>query len=150
MPALVYVLCAIAVQAVFPGVPRALTIVVILGFNTTINLLGIEATARLNAFWLALSLGFITLFVILALTALNGDVGGSHLSWAPLLQPAAFAPSAISAALSVATHDLSRTEERRSGTSIPARSPESVAPGARDPCAGRSRARFASKIAARP
>src|SRR5215472_18356795 len=34
MPALVYVLCAIAVQAVFPALPRALTIVVILGFNT--------------------------------------------------------------------------------------------------------------------
>ena len=103
MPALVYVLCAIAVQAVFPGVPRALTIVVILGFNTTINLLGIEATARLNAFWLAVSLGFVTLFVILALTALSRGVGGAHLSWSPLLQPAAFVPGAIFAALSVAT-----------------------------------------------
>jgi len=103
MPALVYVLCAIAVQAVFPGVPRAATIIVILGFNTTINLLGIEATARLNAFWLAVSLGFITLFVILALTALSRGVGGAHLSWSPLLQPAALAPGAIFAALSVAT-----------------------------------------------
>lgn len=63
MPALVYVLCAIAVQAVLPEVPRALTILVILGFNTAINLLGIETTARLNAFWLAVSLGFITVFV---------------------------------------------------------------------------------------
>jgi amino acid transporter len=103
MPALVYVLCAIAVQAVFPGVPRALTIVVILGFNTTINLLGIEATARLNAFWLAVSLAFITVFVILALTSLARGVGGAHFSWAPLLQPATLAPGAIFAALSVAT-----------------------------------------------
>ena len=103
MPALVYVLCAIAVQAVFPAVPRALTIVVILGFNTTINLLGIEATARLNAFWLGVSLAFIALFVILALTALDRGIGGAHLSWAPLLQPAALAPGAVFAALSVAT-----------------------------------------------
>jgi amino acid transporter len=103
MPALVYVLCAIAVQAVFPAVPRALTIAVILCFNTTINLLGIEATARLNAFWLAVSLGFIALFVILALAALSRGVGGAHLSWSPLLQPAALAPAAIFAALSVAT-----------------------------------------------
>jgi amino acid transporter len=103
MPALVYVLCAIAVQAVFPGVPRALTILIILGFNTTINLLGIEATARLNAFWLAVSLGFIALFVILALQAVAHGVAGAHFSWAPLLQPAAFAPGAIFAALSVAT-----------------------------------------------
>lgn len=103
MPALVYVLCAIAVQAVFPAVPRALTIVVILGFNTTINLLGIEATARLNAFWLAVSIGFITVFVILALMALSRGVGAAHFSWAPLLQPAALEPGAIFAALSVAT-----------------------------------------------
>ena len=103
MPALVYVLCAIAVQAVFPAVPRALTIVVILGFNTTINLLGIEATARLNAFWLAVSIGFIALFVIAALLALSRGAGGAHFSWAPLLQPAALEPGAIFAALSVAT-----------------------------------------------
>ena len=83
--------------------PRALTIVVILGFNTTINLLGIEATARLNTFWLAVSLGFITVFVILALTSLARGVGGAHFSWAPLLQPATLAPGAIFAALSVAT-----------------------------------------------
>jgi len=103
MPALIYVLCAIAVQAVFPSVPRALTIGVILCFNTAINLLGIEATARLNAFWLAVSLSFIALFVILALTALSRGIGGAHLSWSPLLQPAALAPGAIFAALSVAT-----------------------------------------------
>src|ERR1700758_4392559 len=103
LPALVYVLCAIAVQAVFPGVPRGLTIVVILGFNTTINLLGIEATARLNTFWLAVSIGFITLFVILAAMALSRGVGGAHLSWAPFLRPGSFEPDAIFAGLSVAT-----------------------------------------------
>ena len=106
VPALVYVLCAIAVQAVFPSVPRALTIVVILGFNTTINLLGIEATARLNAFWLAVSLGFIALFVILSLIALSRGVAGAHLSWSPLLQPTTLAPGAIFAALSVATFNF--------------------------------------------
>jgi amino acid transporter len=103
IPALVYVMCAIAIQAIFPGTPRALTIVVILGFNTTINLLGIEATARLNAFWLAVSLTFVVLFVVLALTALAHGVGGAHLSWVPLLQPGAISSGAIFAALSVAT-----------------------------------------------
>jgi amino acid transporter len=103
MPALVYVLCAIAVQAIFPGVPRALTIVVILGFNTAINLLGIEATARLNAFWLAVSVTFILLFVVLALTALAHGVAGAHFSWAPLLRPAAVTSGSIFGALSVGT-----------------------------------------------
>jgi len=125
------VLCAIAVQAVFPGVPRALTIVVILGFNTTINLLGIEATARLNAFWLAVSLGFIMLFVILALAALSRGVGGAHLSWSPLLQPAAPEPGAIFAALSVATLNFlgfdgiaTLVEEARGGAAAVGRATE--------------------------
>jgi amino acid transporter len=103
IPALVYVMCAIAIQAIFPAVPRALTIVVILGFNTTINLLGIETTARLNVFWLAVSLIFVVLFVALALTALSHGVAGARLSWAPLLQPGAISSGAIFAALSVAT-----------------------------------------------
>ena len=102
IPALVCVLCAVAVQAILPGIPRALTIIVILGFNTTINLLGIEATARLNAFWLVVSLAFIALFVVLALTALAHGVGGAHLSSTPLLQPGAISLGALFAALSVA------------------------------------------------
>jgi amino acid transporter len=102
-PAFVYVLCAIAIQAIFPAVPRALTIAVILGFNTAINLLGIEATARLNAFWLAVSLCFIALFVALAASALVHGVAGAHLSTAPFLRPDAISPATIFAAVSVAT-----------------------------------------------
>jgi amino acid transporter len=103
MPALVYVLCAIAIQAIFPGVPRAVSIVVILGFNTTINLVGIEATARLNAFWLAVTLAFLTLFLVLAIIALTHGVAGAHLSLAPLWQPKVIEPGAIFASLAVAT-----------------------------------------------
>jgi amino acid transporter len=103
MPAFVYVLCAIAIQAIFPDVPRWLTIIVILGFNTGINLLGIEATARLNAFWLTVSLTFIVLFVTLALMALAHGVAGAHLSWQPLMGPGSIAPGPIFSALSVAT-----------------------------------------------
>ena len=103
MPALIYVLCAVAIQAIFPTVPRAISIVVILGFNTTINLLGITATARLNAFWITVTFTFLALFTVLASIALLHGVAGARLSWAPLFQPAAISAQTLFAALSVAT-----------------------------------------------
>src|ERR1700752_3409210 len=77
MPALLYVLCAVAIEAIFPAVPRAISIVVILAFNTTINLLGITATARLNAFWIAVTFTFLALFMLLAAIALFHGVARS-------------------------------------------------------------------------
>jgi amino acid transporter len=128
MPALIYVLCAIAVQAIFPGIPRSVSIVVILGFNTTINLLGIEATARLNAFWITVTCAFLALFSVLALSALSHGVAGAHLSWAPLFQPDAISAPPLFAALSVATLCFlgfdgisTLVEEARSGSAAVAR-----------------------------
>src|SRR6186713_1220412 len=62
MPTLIYVLCAIAVEALVPGFPRSVVIVIALLFNTGINLLGIEASARINALMLTLMLIFLGLY----------------------------------------------------------------------------------------
>jgi Amino acid permease len=98
MPTLVYVLCAIAIQALLPGFPRVVSIVVVLSFNTAINLLGIEASARLNGLLLALMLAFLGLFFVLAGIALTDGVAGAHLSAAPLFNPE-FTPALIFSAL---------------------------------------------------
>jgi amino acid transporter len=102
-PTLIYVLCAVAIQALAPGIPRVASIVVVLLFNTSINLLGIEASARLNTVMLAVMLVFLGLFFVLAGTALAHGVAGAHLSTAPLLRPEAFTPAVIFGALSIAT-----------------------------------------------
>lgn len=103
MPTLIYVLCAVAIEALVPGFPRIIAIVVVLCFNTGINLLGIEASARLNAGLLAVMLAFLALYFALCLYALSQGVAGAHLSTAPLLQPEAFSSAVIFGALSVAT-----------------------------------------------
>jgi len=103
MPTLIYVLCAIAVEALVPGFPRVVVIVAAVCFNTGINLLGIEASARLNAIMLALLLAFLGLYFGLGIYALTQGVAGAHLSTAPLLQPEAFTTALIFSALSVAT-----------------------------------------------
>src|SRR5579859_3244878 len=48
LPTLIYVICAVAVHAVIPALPKPLLVAVFLGFNTLINLTGIESTARLS------------------------------------------------------------------------------------------------------
>ena len=103
MPTLIYVLCAIAVEALVPGFPRSVVIVIALLFNTGINLLGIEASARINALMLTLMLIFLGLYFVLGIYALNHGVAGAYLSTEPLLQPARFSSGVIFAALSVAT-----------------------------------------------
>ncbi len=103
MPTLIYVLCAIAIEALVPGVPRALSIVVVLCFNTGINLLGIEANARMNAIMLTIVMVFLALFFVLGLVALANGVAGAHLSTAPFYQPGQVSSAVVFGALSVAT-----------------------------------------------
>ncbi len=103
MPTLIYVLCAIAVEALAPGVPRAVTIVIVLCFNTGINLLGIEASARVNSVLLAVVLAFLALFFVLGFRALSHGVAGAHLSLAPFYQPDKLSSAVVFSALSVAT-----------------------------------------------
>jgi amino acid transporter len=103
MPTLIYVLCAIAVEALAPGVPRWFSIIVVLCFNTGINLLGIEASARVNAVLLAVMFAFLALFFGLGINALIHGVNGAHLSTQPFFQADAFSSAVIFGALSVAT-----------------------------------------------
>ncbi|HET9472580.1 MAG TPA: amino acid permease, partial [Steroidobacteraceae bacterium] len=80
MPTLIYVLCAIAVEALVPGFPRTIIIVAAVAFNTGINLLGIEASARLNAIMLTVLLAFLGLYFVLGVYALTQGTAGAHLS----------------------------------------------------------------------
>ena len=103
MPTLIYVLCAVAIEALVPGFPRTVVIVAAVCFNTGINLLGIEASARLNAVILTVLLAFLGLYFVLGVYALTHGVAGAHLSTAPLFRPETFSTAAIFSALSVAT-----------------------------------------------
>jgi len=102
LPTLIYVICAVSVHAVLPALPKPLLVVVFLVFNTTINLTGIEGTARLSVILLAMQLAFLALFMVLALVALAHGVNGAHLTLAPLYDPHKVSPSLIFGALSLA------------------------------------------------
>ena len=97
-----YVVTAVAIQSLIPDVPRAVWIVLLLGINTTVNLLGMEATARWNKLICFIMFATVGLFMLVALIGLANGVAGARLSTAPFYNPSEFSPKVIFGALSVA------------------------------------------------
>jgi amino acid transporter len=102
LPTLAYVVSAAALYAIVPAIPQLLWILLFVVFNTTINLFGIETTARASKLFLALQLVVIALFLVLGVAAIARGAGGAHWSLEPLWNPAAFQVSVVFSALSVA------------------------------------------------
>ena len=102
IPSLCYVAGAAAMHSVLPQVPQSLWIVAFIAFNTTINLLGIETTARASMIFLVGELVVLGAFVVLGVIAVSRGVGGAHWSLLPFYNPQVFQPGLIFSALSVA------------------------------------------------
>jgi amino acid transporter len=101
-PVFIYVAISVAIQAVVADAPRGVYIALCVAVNTIVNLLGIEATARLNRVLLVVQLAILALFLLLAGAALVQGVAGAHLSTKPLFQPSEVSPKLILGALSIA------------------------------------------------
>jgi hypothetical protein len=61
VPALLYLFSAIALQPLFPAVPQWIWLVLFVGCNALVNLIGIEFGARANRYMLAIELLVLTL-----------------------------------------------------------------------------------------
>lgn len=101
-PTLIYVVCAIAVHTVVPGVPKGVWVVLLLAFSTVVNYFGIETATRVNIALLGLQLVLLAAFLVLGVVALTHGVGGAHLSLTPLYNAKLVSPSLIFGALSLA------------------------------------------------
>ena len=102
LPTLIYVICAASVHAIYPAVPKALLVTAFLGFNTVINLFGVESTARLSVVLLASELILLALFMVLCVLAVMHGVNGAHWTVKPLYDAHRVTPSLIFGALSLA------------------------------------------------
>jgi len=101
-PTLIYVVCAIAIHTVWPGVPKGVWVVLLLSFSTAVNFFGIETATRVNIALLGLQLILLAVFLILAVIALMHGVAGAHLSLTPLYNAKLISPHIIFGALSLA------------------------------------------------
>jgi amino acid transporter len=101
IPAFVYVLVAVALQTLIPGVDRGVWIILLAIVTTSVNWFGINVTARANFVAVALQVLVLVGFVILAVFALYSGKGNGALTLKPLFDPAAFNAGRVFGATSI-------------------------------------------------
>jgi amino acid transporter len=102
VPALLYLFSVVALRPLLPGVPPWIWLSAFVVFNATVNLIGMQFTARVNRYLLALELFTLGLFVVFGLLTLYGGAGAGRLTLRPIYDPAVFSMSTVAAATSIA------------------------------------------------
>jgi len=102
VPVMAYVVSAIAIEAVLPGMPRPLSVIVLVTVVTAINYLGIKTTARASLVLLATQFAIVLAFVVLAIHGVMHHVDGAKFSLAPFFNPGEFRPAIIFGGISLA------------------------------------------------
>jgi amino acid transporter len=102
VPALLYLLSAVALRPILPMVPDWLWLTGFVGFNAIVNLIGIQFTARLNWWMLLFELVTLALFVVQGALALHDGRGAGALTWKPVDDPHGFSLNVIAGATSIA------------------------------------------------
>jgi amino acid transporter len=101
IPALVYVLIAVALSTLVPGVDRSVWIVLMVAFTLGVNWFGVTVTTRAN--FVAVGCQVVLLLGLLALGtwALLHGKGSGHLTFQPFYESSRFRVAAVLAATSI-------------------------------------------------
>jgi amino acid transporter len=102
VPSLLYLFSAVALRPIFPAVPAWMWLAAFISFNAIVNLLGIEFTARVNRYMLAMELATLGVFVVMGLVALHAGAGAGGLTLEPIYDPKSFSWSTVAGATSIA------------------------------------------------
>ncbi|SFW25659.1 APC family permease [Pseudomonas sp. NFACC04-2] len=102
IPPLLYVYAAMALNHLFPDIPKVGFILAFLVSATFVNLRGITFTARMNIIFLLAQLVVLGIFLFYAWTALHGGAGHGQLTLAPLYSPEHFNFALLMQAVSIA------------------------------------------------
>ena len=90
IPAFVYVLIAVALETLLPGIDRGFWIVLMVTMTTVVNWFGITVTSRANFISVALQVIIMVGFLILGVIALYGGKGNGALTFKPVFDAATF------------------------------------------------------------
>jgi len=101
IPAFVYVLIAVAMGTLVPGVDRAVWIVLLVAVTTGVNWFGITVTSRANFISVAIQVMVLLVFAVLAVMALHAGKGTGGLTLKPVFDAAAFDAGKIFSATSI-------------------------------------------------
>jgi amino acid transporter len=101
IPAFVYVLIAVALETLLPGIDRGVWIILLVGITTLVNWFGITVTSRANFIAVTLQVIVLALFLVLCLAALHAGKGNGALTLKPLFDPRTFDAGKIFSATSI-------------------------------------------------
>ena len=101
IPAFVYVLIAVALESLLPGVDRGIWIVLMVAATTGVNWFGITVTSRANFIAVALQVIILVGFLVLGVFALYAGKGNGALTFKPVFDVAAFDAGKIFSATSI-------------------------------------------------
>jgi amino acid transporter len=101
IPAFVYVLMAVALETLLPGVDRAVWIVLLAAATTGVNWFGITFTSRANFIAVAAQVIVLFLFMGFAVAALHAGKGSGALTLKPVFDAASFNAGKIFSATSI-------------------------------------------------
>jgi len=101
IPAFVYVLIAVALESLLPGVDRGVWIVSMVAMTTCVNWFGITVTSRANFIAVGLQTIILVGFLILCVIALYGGKGNGALTLKPVFDAATFNAGKIFSATSI-------------------------------------------------
>jgi amino acid transporter len=101
IPAFVYVLIAVALESLMPGIDRGVWILLMLAATTAVNWFGITVTSRANFIAVVLQVIIMSGFLILGVIALYAGKGNGSLTFKPLIDAAGFDPGKIFSATSI-------------------------------------------------
>ena len=101
IPAFVYVLIAVALETLLPGVDRAVWILLLVTTTTVVNWYGISVTSRANFISVGLQVLILVGFLILGVIALYAGKGNGALTLQPVFDAARFDPGKIFSATSI-------------------------------------------------
>lgn len=102
VPALLYIFSAVALRPLVPNVPHWAWLLGFITFNAIINMIGVQLTARVNRYMLALELATLALFLVLGLAALHAGRGAGALTVQPVYNPELFSFATVTGATSIA------------------------------------------------
>jgi amino acid transporter len=101
IPAFVYVLIAVAMETLVPGVDRAVWIVLLVAVTTAVNWFGITVTSRANFVSVAIQVVVLLAFAGLCVMALHAGKGNGGLTLEPVFDAATFNAGKIFSATSI-------------------------------------------------
>jgi amino acid transporter len=101
IPAFVYVLIAVALETLLPGIDRGFWIILMVTMTTIVNWFGITVTSRANFISVALQVIIMVGFLILGVIALYAGKGNGALTLKPVFDAATFDAAKIFSATSI-------------------------------------------------